>query len=166
MWEGVGDRTELQHTDPNSIGHNRVSFLLSWAAQPGSWGPILSGTCSYSSIFSPTHLIPNSSDLQTCLISKLVWSPTDWISCALSYIIVPRPPSSCGLHNFTIIQPVHGQGYIILIFLDRMHLLFTQVLFLFWQPGRVGGQYATVSLLPFPTILTIAQLTICTIILC
>ena len=30
---------------------------------------------------------------------QLVWSPTDWISCALSYIIVQRPPSSCGHHK-------------------------------------------------------------------
>ena len=42
--------------------------------------------------------------------------------------------------QIALIQPVHGQGYI-LIFLDRMHLLFTQVNFLFWQLGR--GQYAT-----------------------
>ena len=54
------------------------------------------------------------------------------------------------------IQPVHGQGYI-LIFLDRMHLLFTQVHFLFWQPDRVGGQYTTftdcsVYVLSSPTI--------------
>ena len=32
---------------------------------------------------------------------------------------------------------------VILILLDRMHLLFTQVYFLFWQPDRVGGQYTT-----------------------
>ena len=44
--------------------------------------------------------------------------------------------------QIALIQPVHGQGYI-LIFLDRIHLLFTQVHFLFWQPGRVGGQYTT-----------------------
>ena len=76
----------------------------------------------------------------------LVWSPTDWISCALSYIIVQRPPSSCGRHNFALIQPFNGQGYNILIFLDRMHLLgafpiLTAVFwhFLFWQPGLVGG---------------------------
>ena len=37
-------------------------------------------------------------------------------------------------------QPIHCQGYI-LIFLDRMHLLFTPVHFLFWQLGR--GQYVT-----------------------
>ena len=63
-------------------------------------------------------------------------------SCAPSYIIVRRPPSSCGHHKSHSIQPVHGQGDI-LIFLDRMHLLFTQVHFLFWQVGRIGGQYTT-----------------------
>ena len=130
MWEGVGDRTELQHFDPNSIGHNRVSFPFSWAAQPGAWGPSLSGCW-----FSLPHLISNWSDLQT-----------DWISSARSYIIVQYPPSSCGHHNFALIQPVHGQGYNTLIFLDRMHLLFTQVHFLFWQLDRVGGQYATIEL--------------------
>ena len=115
VWEGVGDRTELQHTDPHSIDHNRVSFLFSWAAQPEAWGPSLSGCWS-----SLPHLISDWSDIQT-----------DWISCALSYIIVQRLPSSCGRHNFALIQPVHGQGYNILIFLDRMHLLFTQLHFLF-----------------------------------
>ena len=54
MWEGVGDRTELQHIDPNSIGHKRVSFPFSWAAQPGACGPSLSGTCS-----SIQHLLSN-----------------------------------------------------------------------------------------------------------
>ena len=75
---------------------------------------------------------------------------SNWLNCALSYIIVRCLPSSCGRHkshsfnsnwlNFlctelynssmptfflwvsqiALIQPVHGQGYI-LIFLDRMH---------------------------------------------
>ena len=62
---------------PHSIGHNSVSFPFSWAAQPGAWEPSLSGTCSHSSIF----------------------FPTDWTSCALSYIIVWCPPSSCGRHK-------------------------------------------------------------------
>ena len=47
--------------------------------------------------------------------------------------------------QIALIQPIHSQGYI-LIFLDRMHLLFTQVHFLFWQLGWVGGQYTTSSL--------------------
>ena len=105
-----------------------VSFPFSWAAQPGAWGPSLSGCW-----FSLPHLVSNLSGLQT-----------DWISYALSYMIVQRPPS-CGRHNFALIQPVHGQGCNILIFLDRIHLLFTQVHFLFWQPSRVVGQYTTVS---------------------
>ena len=121
VWEGVGDRTELQHMDPHSIGHNRVSFPFSWAAQPGAWGPSLSGCW-----FSLPHLISNWSNLQLC--TELYNSTTStfflWVS------------------QIALIQPVHGQGYI-LIFLDRMHLLFTQVHFLFWQPGRVGGQYTT-----------------------
>ena len=39
VWEGVWDRTKLQHIDPHSIGYNRVSFPFSCAAQPGVWGP-------------------------------------------------------------------------------------------------------------------------------
>ena len=68
VWEGVGDGTELQHIDPHSIGHNRVSFLFSWAAQPGAWGPSLSGCW-----FSLLHLISNSSDPQ------LIEFPVHWV---------------------------------------------------------------------------------------
>ena len=59
VWEGVGDKTELQHIDPHSIGNNRVSFPFSWVAKPGAWGPSLSGTCS-----SIQHLLSNWSDPQ------------------------------------------------------------------------------------------------------
>ena len=48
----------LQHIDlPSPSGHRRVSFSFSWAAQPRDWGPSLSGTCSHSSVFSPTGLV-------------------------------------------------------------------------------------------------------------
>ena len=66
VWEVVGDRTELQQIDPHSIGHNRVSFSLSWADQQGAWGPSPSGTCS-----SIQHLLSNSSGLQNWLIGGL-----------------------------------------------------------------------------------------------
>ena len=59
------------------------------------------------------------------------WSPTHLISNSLNFLCTELY-YSCGRHNFALIQPVHGQGYNILIFLDRMHLLFTQVHFLFW----------------------------------
>ena len=120
VWEGVGDRTELQHIDPHSIGHNHVSFSFSWAAQPGAWGGAASlGAGFLYRILSPAHLIPNWSDLQSATAQSGVWglpllgagflyhslSPTDWISCALSYIIVQHPPSYCGCHKLHSFNP-------------------------------------------------------------
>ena len=66
-----------------------------------------------------------------------------WLTSCLhpGYIIVLRSPSSCGRHKSHSIQPIQSQGYI-LISLDRMHLLFTLVHFLFWQLGR--GHYVTI----------------------
>ena len=107
VWEGVGDRTELQHIDPHSYGHNSVSFPFSWAAQPGAW-------------FSLPHLYSNWLNFMcTELYNSSIFTFFSWAP------------------QITLIQPVHGQGYI-LIFLDRVHLLFTQVHFLFWQNCRVG----------------------------
>ena len=68
---------------PYSIGHNRLSFPFFWAAQPGARGP--GGPASLGHV-------PQSS-----IFSQLIWSPNCWISCALSYIIVQRQPSSCGV---------------------------------------------------------------------
>ena len=107
-WETELNRNIL----PPSIGHNRVSIPSSWAAQPGTWGPGLSGTCSSIqhlvsncnySIGGPRghsagcwltipHLISNWSVLQNSPISKQVWSPklTDFLS-SPSYIIVQSP---------------------------------------------------------------------------
>ena len=101
-----------------------IAFL---SCSPGllNWGPTLLDAGFLYRILSPTHLIPNWLNfLSTALYNSLT------------------PPSSCGRHNFALIQSVHGQGYNILIFLDRMNLLFTQVRFLFWHPGWAVGQYA------------------------
>ena len=126
MWEGVSDRTELQHIDPLSIGHNRRFFPVFVGCSTGSQGgPASLEYVPQSSILSLTRLIPNNNcsirglraHSAGCWLSlpHLVsnWSDlqTDWIFCELSYIIVQRPPFSCGRHNFTLIQPVHGQGY-------------------------------------------------------
>ena len=54
----------LQHIDPHSIGHNRISFPFSWAAQPGTWGPgdpASWGAGFLYRILSLTRLIPNCS---------------------------------------------------------------------------------------------------------
>ena len=85
--EGVEDWTELQHIDPHSIGHNRVSFPFSSAIQPGAWGPTLLGAGFLYRILSPTGH------------SKL----PDFLS-SLSYIIVPHPPS-CGRHKLHSFNP-------------------------------------------------------------
>ena len=65
----------LQHIDPHSIGHNRVSFPLSWAAQPEACGPTLLGAGFLYRILSPTSLVSRLTDL--------LFSP--------SYIIVQNP---------------------------------------------------------------------------
>ena len=67
-----------------------------------------------------------------------------WTSCRRGYIIIWRPPTSCERHNSHSVQPLDSQGrpWSPDIF-NRIHLLFTQVHFFFWQLGRVGGQYAT-----------------------
>ena len=91
-------------------------------------GPASLGHVPQSSVFSPTGLIPNWLNfLCTELYNSSTFTFFLWAS------------------QIALIQPVHGQGYI-LIFLDRMHLLFTPVHFLFWQPCRVVGQYTTPSL--------------------
>ena len=81
----------LQHIDlHSSSGHRRVSFLFSWAAQPGAWGPSLSGTCSHSSIFTPTGLVSKIAGspegpfcwvvaFSTTFCPQLIWSPTHWL---------------------------------------------------------------------------------------
>ena len=153
VWEGVGDRTDLQHIDPHSYGYNSVSFPFSWAAQPGAWEPSLSGTWS-----SFHHLLSNCNysiwGLRTpsvgCWFSlphllQLIWTPIDLN--VLSPGLYNNLTSTLLPASVTIshsIPPLNSQGHILLL-LDRIHLLFTQVNFLFWQLGRVGGQYTKVS---------------------
>ena len=101
MWEGVGDRTELQHIDPHSYGYNSVSFSFSCAAQPGACGPASLGHSPYSSIFSSTDLNSNCSIGGLRAPSAGCWFSlphlnSNWTrtSCAPSYIIVLRPLNS------------------------------------------------------------------------
>ena len=123
VWEGVGDRTELQHIDPHSISDNRV---LSHSPELLSRGP--GGPASLGHVL-VQHLLSNWSGLQTGLISKtvtaqsLAWGPTllgsdflyhifsptrlvskltDFLS-SLSYIIVQHTPS--WRHKFHSFNP-------------------------------------------------------------
>ena len=106
----VGGWTELQHIDPHYYDHNSVCFPFSWTAQPGDWGPGLSGTWSsfqhllsnwLTSCLHPGYIIvrhPPSS----CGAGSLnrILSPTDWTSCAPSYIIIWRPLFLLGVSQF------------------------------------------------------------------
>ena len=138
----------LQHIDPHSYGHKIVSFPFSSAAKPRAWEPSFSGTWS-----SSQHLLSNSqSEVMSAPSARCWFSRLHLFSNYLNFL-------SPGLYNnltptllplsVTIshsIQPLDSQGYI-LIFLDLMHLLFTQVHFVFWQFGRFGGQYTTTVVL-------------------
>ena len=90
VWEGVGDRTELQHIDPPptllaiTTFLSRSHGLLNRGLGPNRcWDMVL---------------IPASS-------LQLIWT-----SCRQGYIIIWHPPSSCERHNSHLIQPVDSQS--------------------------------------------------------
>ena len=143
----VGDWTELQHIDPHSYGHNSVSFPFSWAAQPGAWRL---------SLCWDMILIPASS-LQLQLLNRGSSGPLCWVlvlctasylqliwtSCRRGYIIIWRSLFFLRASQFRT-QFNSSTVKVAPDTFDQMHLLFTQVHFLFWQLGR--GQYATITL--------------------
>ena len=77
------------------------------------------------------HLVSNWSGLQN-----------NWLPVFTELDNSSTPTFFLWASQIALIQPIHGQGYT-LLFLDRMHLLFTLVHFILWQPGRVVGQYTT-----------------------
>ena len=92
VWEGVGDRTELQHIDPHSSGYHSLSFPLSWAAQPGPgvqplWDMVLFPASSFQLLnresWGPPLLVAGS---LYCILS-----PTNWTSCCRGYMIIWCP---------------------------------------------------------------------------
>ena len=107
------NRTATYWPPTNSSGYNSISLPFSWAAQPGAWGPSL---C-WDMVLIRTSFL------------QLIWT-----SCRRGYIIIWRPPTSCERHIHTQFNPstVKVNPWIF----DRVHLLFTQVHFLFWQLGR------------------------------
>ena len=107
-------------------------------------------------LFSLLYLISNSTDPQllsqrpegspcwvlgfsTASCHQLVWSPTNWLPVSPSYIIV-QGATFCGRHNRTH-STIHAQGNDILI--ARCTCYLRRCNFLFWQPGRIVGQYTT-----------------------
>ena len=115
----------------------------------GSGSPASLGAGFLYRILSPTRLIPNCSIGGLRAPSAECWLSlphlvSNWCSLqTLNFLCSVLYNSSTStlflwVLQVALIQPIHGQGYT-LLFLDRMHLLFTQVHFLFWLPGWVVG---------------------------
>ena len=98
LWEGAGDRTELQHIDPHSYDHNSVSFPFSWS----SFQHLLSNcNCSIGGLRAPLCSV-----LVLSIVSYL--QLTDFLSSPRLY--------NCSTSTFflwasqiALIQTVHGQ---------------------------------------------------------
>ena len=75
VWEGVGDRTELQYFDPHSYGHQPCVFLVLQGCSTG--GPEAHSAGFLYHILSATSLDPNSSGAQR--------APSAW--CGFPYTI-------------------------------------------------------------------------------
>ena len=111
---------------PNSSGYNSISFPFSWAAQLGDWR---------SSLLWDLVLIPASSLQLICLpVTPQLYN----------YLT-----STCLLwaSKFTLNSTLRQSRLSPTIF-DRMHLLFTQVHFLFWQLGQGPICIRSTPLLP------------------
>ena len=87
VWQGIGDRTELQHIDPHPYGHQRFFPVLQCCSTGGPGAQLSAGCCFLYSSISPTLLIPKiqsgvpRAPSAGCwlslphLVSKLVCSP-------------------------------------------------------------------------------------------
>ena len=132
VWEGVGDRTELQHIDPHSYGYNSVSFPFSWSAQLEVWGLSLSGTWS-----SFQHLLCNCSikglraPSAGCWFS-LLYLISNWLEHPVHQVIL--------LFYARSIQPVDSQGYPLDTF-DWMHLFLCRCIYYFDSLAGVNMQH-------------------------
>ena len=115
VWEGVGERTELQYFDPYSYGHQRCVFLVLQVCSTGGPGAQLSAGWW---LYLP-HFVINSSDLQltgrpegpfyrvvafsttSCL--RLPWNPTHWL------------PVCTELYDSSIAHSIFGMACLLVI---------------------------------------------------
>ena len=149
VWEGVGDWTELQHIDLHSYGHNSISFPFSWDAQPGAWGPSLSGTWS-----SFQHLLSNSNcsiggpEGPLCwvlVLSTASYIQLTWTSRAPSYIIVLRPLNS------TCQQSRYIRPDAPVIYTGAFPILTA-------RPGSICNGARIIGFIPFPKVLVLCKM--------
>ena len=124
VWEGVGDRTKTATYWPPTL----LAITAFLSRSPGllNRGPgaqSLLGHDSHYSIFSPADLNFLSPELYNN------FTPTNFLR-ASQFALSSTPRQSRSLPDI----------------FDRIHPLFTQVHFFFWQLGRVGGQYTLLKM--------------------
>ena len=119
VWEGVRDRTELQHIDPHSYGHQRF-FPVLLISSNGGMGLSLSGCW-----FSLLHLISNCSGLQT-----------NWLTVFTELYNSSSPTLLSWASQISLIQPIHGQGYTLLFFNRITCYLYRCISYFDRPPGR------------------------------
>ena len=113
----VGDPTDCNILTPSSSVFSSTSFSFCWAAQLGSWGPKPSAGSWFS----------------------LPWTPTNWLQltrtvCGTGLYNCLTPTCFLWASHLHRIQPVHGQGYI---------LIFSTGCTCFSIDGWFEGQYVT-----------------------
>ena len=91
MWQGVGDRTELQHIDPHFYGHNNVSFPFCSTGGLGArplWDMVLIPPSSLQ-----LQLLNRGPEGPLCwalVLSTAYYLQLPWTSCRRGYIIIWR----------------------------------------------------------------------------
>ena len=109
LWEGVGERTAIYWPPllwPSAfLSHSPGLLNPGPGAQP-LWVIVFSTASYLQLVWSPNRLIGAwGLPLLGAGFLYRVLSPSDWISWALSYIIVQRLPSSCGRHKLHSFNP-------------------------------------------------------------
>ena len=159
VWEGVGDRTELQHTDPHFYGNQRCVFLVLQCCSTGGPGAQLSAECWLSRL----HLVTNGFGLQTNWLPVFtelynssiahsislewhVWSSSSVNNCH----VIHRSPFSgasvydctMGLYLASYCQPSFPTRFLPITAIGMCHFR------CLWNGmfGRVEGQYKTLLL--------------------
>ena len=133
---------------PTLIAITAFLFRSPGLLNRGPGGSASLGHGPHSSIFSPTATAQSEPEGPLCWVLvfstasylQLIWSPTHLISNWLNFLCTELYNN---LSPLFFLRASRFRTQSTQSILDRMHMLFTQVPFLFWQLDRVGGQYAT-----------------------
>ena len=130
IWKGVCERELETEQNYNILTPTLMAITTFLSRSPGllNRGPggpaclgyVLIPASSLQLVWSPTlNRGPEVLAFSTASCHQRVWSPNCWLPVFTEFNVHLLVEVT-----ITLIQPVHGQGYIV-IFLERMHLLFT-----------------------------------------